>query len=85
MRGLFIPSFIPTPLPAFWESMCDRFPLLTAVALEAMWIPVFSVDVERSFSFYKHLLNDQRKGLSEGNMERLVMFYYNGDIEGRFE
>ena len=81
------PNFIPTPfsLPSFWECMRDRFPLLTVVALDAMWMPVSSVDVERSFSIYKHLLDDRREGLSEENTERLVMLYYNGDIEGRFD
>ena len=61
--------------------MRDRFPLLTAVAVEAMWMPASSVGVEYSFSVYKH----QREGLSEENMEGLVMLYYSGDIEGRFE
>ena len=63
------PSSIPTPLslPSFWECMQDRFPLLTEVALQSMWMPVSSVDVERSFSIYKHLLDDRREGLTEEN------------------
>ena len=61
--------------------MQDQFPLLTEVALDAMWIPVSSVDVKRSFSIYKHL-DDRGEGLSEENTELLVMLYYNGDIEG---
>ena len=73
----FQPSSIPTPklLPAFWESMRDRFPLLAAI-----WMPVASVDVEYSFSQYKHLLNDRREGLSEENTESLVMLYHNAGL-----
>ena len=79
-------SAIPTALslPAFWESMHSQFPLLSAVARDAIWMPVASVDVERSFSQYKHLLNDRRESLTDENTERLVMLYHNGDIEGRF-
>ena len=48
--------------------MRDRFPLLAAVAMEAIWMPVASDDVERSFSQYKHLLDDRRESLSEENV-----------------
>ena len=65
--------------------MRDRFPLLAAVAMEAIWMPVASVDVERSLSQYKYLLNDRRESLSEENTERLVMLYHNGDIERHFD
>ena len=68
----------------FWEGMGDRFPNLAAVASHAIWMPVASVNVERSFSQYKHLLNDRRESLTEENTKRLVMLYYNGDIEGHF-
>ena len=40
-----------------------------------------SVDVERSFSQYKHPLNDRREGLTEENTKRLMMLYFNGDVE----
>ena len=65
--------------------MQNRFPLLSAIASEAIWMPVACVDVERSFSQYKHLLNDRRESLTEENTKRLVMLYHNGDIEGRFD
>ena len=45
--------------------MRSRFPLLSAVAMEAIWMPVTSVDVESSLSQYKHLLNDRRESLTE--------------------
>jgi len=41
---------LPTPfsLPDFWSSVRDRFPLLAAIAKEIIWMPVTSVEVERS-------------------------------------
>jgi len=47
-------------------------------------MPVTSVEVERSFSNYKHLLNDEKESLTEENTCRLMILYYNGDIEYRF-
>ena len=47
-------------------------------------MPVTSVDVERSFSQYKHLLKDRREGLTEENTKRLIMLYFNGDVEEWF-
>ena len=61
--------------------MKTRFPILSAIAANAIWLPVVSVDVERSFSQYKHILNDRRE---RANTKILVMLYFNGDIEGRF-
>ena len=51
----------------------------------SIWMPVASVDVERSFSQYKHLLSDRRESLTEENTQRLAMLYHSGDIEGRFK
>ena len=74
----------PLVLSGFWDSMQDRFLNLSSIARDAMWMPVSSVDVETSFSQYKHLLNDRREVLTEENTKRLLMLYYNGDIEGQF-
>ena len=72
-------------LSDYWTSVTvsSQFPLLSSVAKRAIWMPVTSVDVERSFSQYKHFLND-RRGLTEENTKRLLMLYHNGDIQGRF-
>ena len=67
-----------------WDSMSSRFPLLARIATESIWMPVTSVDVERSFSNYKYILNDRRERLSEENTRCLIMLYYNGDLEHRF-
>ena len=77
---------LPNPLviSEFWEGVRDRFPNLATIASHVIWMPVASVDVERSFSQYKHILNDRRESLTEENTKRMVMLYYNGDIEGHF-
>ena len=68
-------------LQEFWDSMASRFPLLCKIATESIWMPVTSVDVESSFSNYKHLLNDRTKRLTEENTRWPMILYYNGDIE----
>ena len=77
---------LPNPLliQKFWEGVRNQFPLLSSIALAAIWIPVTSVDVEHSFSQYKHILNGQGESLIEENTKKLVMLYFNEDIEGRF-
>ena len=52
-----------------------------SIATESIWMPVTSVDVERNFLNYKHPLNDRRESLTEGNTRRLMILYYNGDID----
>ena len=82
----FQPDALPSALelPSFWASMVGRFPLLSQIALNAIWMPVTSVDVERSFSQYKYLLNERRESLTQDNTKRLMLLYFNGDIEHRF-
>ena len=54
---------LPNPLHVndFWKGLHTRFPNLAAIAMQAIWMPVASVEVERSFSQYKHLLNDHHE------------------------
>ena len=61
--------------------MTNRFPILSSIARDTIWMPVTSVDVERSFSLYKHILNDRREGLTEENTKRLMML----DVEGQLK
>ena len=46
-------------------------------------MPVTSVDVERSFYQYKHLMNKQHENLTPKNTKQFIM-YFNGDLEKRF-
>ena len=78
---------LPTPLsiPEFWNSMKYQFPSLSRIVAEAISIPTTSVNLERNFSLNKHHLNDRMESLTEQNTKRLVMLYFNGDIEGCFK
>ena len=38
------------------------------------YAPITSVDVERSFSAYKHILTNHRHNLTEVNMEYIIVF-----------
>ena len=77
---------LPNPLHVndFWKGLHTRFPNLAAIAMQAIWMPVASVEVEQSFSQYKHILNDHCESLTKENTKRLVLLYYNGDIQGQF-
>ena len=39
------------------------------------WLPVFGVDVERSFSSYKNILSDRRIALKEESIQMLNFLY----------
>lgn len=67
-------------LEAYWYGMKTRFPIMSAIAKYVIWMPTTSVDVERSFSQYKHLLDDRRESLTEANTRKLMILYSNGDI-----
>ena len=42
-----------------------------------MYAPYVSVDVERSFSMYRDILTDKRTNLSDDNIEKYNIVYYN--------
>ena len=77
-RGLVSPFELASILREHEPS--DPFPLLSAVATDAICMPVASVDCERDSgcSQYKHL-NSRRVSLSEESTRRLVMLYHNSD------
>ena len=39
-------------LQEFWKNMASSFPFLCKITSETIWMPVTSVDVDRSFSNY---------------------------------
>ena len=45
--------------------------------LQTKYVPLVSVDVERSFSIYKHILRDRRQSLTLINLEMLNSINYN--------
>lgn len=70
-------------LDVYWKGMSVRTPNLARIARENIWQRTTSVDVERSFSQYKHVLTDRRESLTEQHTKQLMLLKYNGDVEGR--
>ena len=64
-------------LNLYWQKKKDNLPNLSKLALIYIWLPVSGVDVERSFSNYKRILDDRRRSLSEDSIEMLNFLYYN--------
>src|SRR6266540_5012863 len=52
-------------LDKYWLNMAECLPLLSQIALDYIWLPVSSCSVERSFSKYNEILDDNRQNLSE--------------------
>ena len=69
-------------LDLYWKGMVQKAPILAPIARQLIWQRINSVDVERSFSQYKHVLTDRRESLTEAHTKQLLMLKYNGDIEG---
>ena len=70
---------------AYWQGMMNRAPGIAAIVKVYIYFPVSSVDAERSFSQYKHLINDRRTSLTEENTKQLTMLYFNKELSGRWD
>ena len=64
-------------LNQYWQQKRNNLPNLSKIALIYIWLPISGVDVERSFSNYKRILDDRRRSLSENSIEMLNFLYYN--------
>lgn len=49
--------------------------------IKCEYIPMVSVDVERSFSMYKSILSDRRHNLTESNVAKLNFIQYNNFVD----
>ena len=58
----------------------DKLPILSKLALDYIWLPISSCSVERSFSIYNNILDENRQNLSEDSLKRLNMMYFNNQI-----
>ena len=67
-------------LDEYWLNLVDCLPLLSQIALDYIWLPVSSCSVERSFSKYNSILDDNRQNLSEDSLRSLNMLYFNGSF-----
>ena len=64
-------------LDIYWKDKSQSLPNLSKLALEYIWLPVSGVDIKRSFSAYKNILNDQWHALSETSVAALNFMYFN--------
>ena len=64
-------------LNLYWQKKKDNLPNLSKLVLIYIWLPVSGVDVERSFSNYKRILDNRYRSLSENSIEMLNFLYYN--------
>ncbi|XP_063231072.1 uncharacterized protein LOC134535762 isoform X1 [Bacillus rossius redtenbacheri] len=64
----------------FWDSIKGRCPVLAGIARAYLCIPTNSVDCERSFSFYKDILSDNRRNLLPENIKMLNMLHFNTSL-----
>ena len=73
----------PSDVVNFWENAPPRWAALAAVAQRAIWLPVSSAAVERSFAVYKRVVSDHRLAFTEQSTRMWVMLVHNGDIADR--
>ena len=55
-------------LDEYWLNMARNLPNLSQIAFNYIWLPIFSCSVERSFSKYYTILDDNRQNLSEESL-----------------
>ncbi|CAG8778566.1 9349_t:CDS:1, partial [Rhizophagus irregularis] len=60
-------------LEEYWMNLGDKLPILSKIALDYIWLPVSSCSVERSFSIYNNILDENRQNLSEDSLKGLNM------------
>jgi hypothetical protein len=60
--------------------MAENLPLFSQIAFDYIWLPISSCSVERSFSKYNSILDDNRQNLSKDSLQSLNMLYFNGSL-----
>lgn len=66
-----------TGIEGFWLGMANQLPILSNIALDYIWLPISSCTVERSFSIYHSILEEDRQNLSLDSLKALNMMYFN--------
>ena len=64
-------------LDEYWLNAAEYLPLLSQITLDYIWLPISSCSIERSFSKYNSILDDNRQNLSEESLRSLNMLYFN--------
>ena len=57
--------------------MANQLPILSNIALDYIWLPISSCTVERSFSIYHSILEEDRQNLSLDSLKALNIIYFN--------
>jgi hypothetical protein len=60
----------------------SKFPVLSLVAEKYLSALATSAESERLFSTASNILTDQRKGLSDENLQKLMFLHHNLTLEG---
>ncbi|GAU95426.1 hypothetical protein RvY_07045 [Ramazzottius varieornatus] len=64
-------------LDSFWRSHSKELPVLHAIALQNIWTPVNSVEVERCFSVINSFFGKKRYQMKKNNIAVLMSFAFN--------
>lgn len=64
-------------LDVYWNNLAIRLPILSQIAFNYIWLPISSCAVERSFSLYNTILDNDRQNLSKESLKQLNMMYFN--------
>src|SRR6185437_10583325 len=67
-------------LDQYWLNKSTQLQILSNIALDYIWLSISSCTVERSFSMYNSLLDNDRQNLSQDSLKKLSMMYFNGRI-----
>ncbi|GES86793.1 transcription factor E2F6 isoform X1 [Rhizophagus clarus] len=70
-------------LNEFWDKVSLQLPLLEKIVRNYIWLPISSCAVERSFSAYNKILDDDRQNLSLESLKFLTMMYFNNQNSGK--
>ena len=64
----------------WWRSMEGTLPILSAVALRNLVLPITTCDVESSFSFYRHTRNAYQDRLTDESLDLRLSYHINGIV-----
>ena len=62
--------------PNYWESKGDEYPLIPKIALNKIWIPETSAEIEHNFSKLNLLESPFRSTMSDRNVTYSLFCYY---------
>ena len=64
----------------FWKRQRTHLPKLHQLAFDFAFLPSSSASVERTFSYFKKLLSDDRERMEETTTEYMLFLYVNSSF-----